>query len=105
MTQTCVVGVGYAGLVTPTCFADPGNQIIALDVYREKINGLKQGKLPDYEPSLKELVEQDVQAQHLSFTTSYADALLSTELVFIAVGTPVAVGRGTLPMDTSQLNQ
>jgi UDPglucose 6-dehydrogenase len=91
MKQICVVGVGYVGLVTAACFADLGNRVIALDVDEEKINGLKKGKLPIYEPGLKELVEHNVVAQRLSFTTSYPDALQGTEFAFIAVGTPMGV--------------
>jgi UDPglucose 6-dehydrogenase len=91
MKQICVVGVGYVGLVTASCFADLGNRVIALDVNAEKIDGLKQGKMPIYEPGLKELVEHNVAAQRLSFTTSYSEALEGTEFVFIAVGTPMGV--------------
>jgi len=91
MKQICVVGVGYVGLVTAACFADLGNRVIALDVIEEKINGLKQGKLPIYEPGLKELVDRNVQAKRLTFTTSYAESLEGTEFVFIAVGTPMGV--------------
>ena len=91
MKQICVVGVGYVGLVTAACFADLGNRVIALDVNEEKITGLKNGKLPIYEPGLKELVEHNVKAQRLSFTTSYAEALQDTEFAFIAVGTPMGV--------------
>ena len=89
MKQIAVVGVGYVGLVTAACFADLGNRVIALDINEGKINGLKNGKLPIYEPGLKELVEHNVQAQRLSFTTSYSEALDGTEYVFIAVGTPM----------------
>lgn len=91
MKQICVVGVGYVGLVTAACFADLGNRVIALDVNEEKIHGLKQGKLPIYEPGLKELVDRNVQAKRLSFTTSYAESVVGTEFVFIAVGTPMGV--------------
>lgn len=91
MRQICVVGVGYVGLVTAACFSDLGNRVIALDVNEEKIEGLKQGKLPIYEPGLKELVEHNVQAKRLTFTTSYAESLNGTEFVFIAVGTPMGV--------------
>jgi UDPglucose 6-dehydrogenase len=91
MKQICVVGVGYVGLVTAACFADLGNRVIALDVNEEKISGLKQGKLPIFEPGLKELVDHNVQAQRLTFTTSYAESLDRTEYVFIAVGTPTGV--------------
>ncbi len=91
MKQICVVGVGYVGLVTAACFADLGNKVIALDVNEEKISGLKQGKMPIYEPGLKELVDHNVQSQRLSFTTSYPESLAGTEFVFIAVGTPTGV--------------
>ena len=91
MKQICVVGVGYVGLVTAACFADLGNRVIALDVNSEKISGLKQGIMPIYEPGLKELVDHNVTAQRLSFTTSYPEALDGTEYVFIAVGTPMGV--------------
>jgi UDPglucose 6-dehydrogenase len=91
MRQICVVGVGYVGLVTAACFADLGNRVIALDVIEEKIIGLQQGKLPIYEPGLKELVDHNVQAKRLTFTTSYAEALQGTEFAFIAVGTPTGV--------------
>jgi len=89
MKQICVIGVGYVGLVTAACFSDLGNRVIALDVVEEKIEGLKQGKMPIYEPGLKELVDHNVQAGRLSFTTSYAEAIEGTEFVFIAVGTPM----------------
>jgi UDPglucose 6-dehydrogenase len=91
MKQICVVGVGYVGLVTAACFADLGNRVIALDVVEEKINGLRQGKLPIYEPGLKELVDHNVLANRLTFTTSYAESLNGTEFVFIAVGTPMGL--------------
>jgi UDPglucose 6-dehydrogenase len=91
MKQICVVGVGYVGLVTAACFADLGNRVIALDVNESKIDGLKLGKMPIYEPGLKELVDHNVQAKRLSFTTSYPEALAGTEFVFIAVGTPMGV--------------
>ena len=89
MKNICVVGVGYVGLVTAACFADLGNRVIALDVVEKKISGLKQGKLPIYEPGLKELVDHNVQAKRLMFTTSFSEALADTEFVFIAVGTPM----------------
>ena len=91
MKQLCVVGVGYVGLVTAACFADLGNRVIALDFNQEKINGLRQGKLPIFEPGLNELVEHNVHANRLTFTTSYAESLEGTEFVFIAVGTPTGV--------------
>ena len=91
MKQICVVGVGYVGLVTAACFSDLGNRVIALDIMEEKIEGLRRFELPIYEPGLKELVERNVKAGRLSFTTSYPEALQGTEFAFIAVGTPSGV--------------
>jgi len=91
MKQICVVGVGYVGLVTAACFADLGNRVIALDVNEKRVENLKQGIMPIYEPGLQELVERNVRAHRLSFTTSYADAMKETEYAFIAVATPSGV--------------
>ncbi len=91
MKQICVIGVGYVGLVTAACFSDLGNRVIALDIAEEKIAGLKRGEMPIYEPGLKELVERNVNAGRLSFTTSYEEGLENAEFVFIAVGTPSGV--------------
>ena len=91
MKQICVVGVGYVGLVTGACFADLGNKVIALDVNEKRIENLKKGVMPIYEPVLDELVKRNVKAGRLAFTTSYAEALNGTEFAFIAVGTPSGV--------------
>ncbi|HXF85618.1 MAG TPA: UDP-glucose/GDP-mannose dehydrogenase family protein [Anaerolineales bacterium] len=91
MKQICVVGVGYVGLVTAACFADLGNRVVALDVDEKRIENLKQGIMPIYEPGLEELVKRNVKAGRLSFTTSYAEALRGAEFAFIAVGTPSGV--------------
>lgn len=88
MRQICVVGVGYVGLVTGACFADLGNKVVALDVDEHRIQNLKRGVMPIYEPGLDELVKRNVKAGRLSFTTSYAEALEGAEFAFIAVGTP-----------------
>jgi len=87
----CVIGVGYVGLVTGTCFADLGNRVMALDINEERIQNLKQGLLPIYEPGLEEVVKRNVSAGRLNFTTSYAEALKDAEFAFIAVGTPEGV--------------
>jgi len=89
--KICVVGVGYVGLVTGTCFADLGNTVIALDVNAERIENLKKGILPIYEPGLEEMVKRNVAAGRLDFTTSYAEALENADFAFIAVGTPEGV--------------
>ncbi|PKN94379.1 MAG: UDP-glucose 6-dehydrogenase [Chloroflexi bacterium HGW-Chloroflexi-6] len=91
MKQICVVGVGYVGLVTGACFSDLGNRVIALDVNPERVENLKKGIMPIYEPGLEELVRRNVDAGRLTFTTDYAEALKGCEFVFIAVGTPSGV--------------
>lgn len=91
MKQICVVGVGYVGLVTAACFADLGNRVVALDVDEKRVENLKKGIMPIYEPGLEELVMRNVKGGRLSFTTSYTEALKKAEFAFIAVGTPEGV--------------
>lgn len=88
MKQISVIGVGYVGLVTAACFSDLGNNVSALDISVEKVNSLKRGEMPIYEPGLSELVQRNVAAGRLSFTTSYEESLDGAEFVFICVGTP-----------------
>jgi UDPglucose 6-dehydrogenase len=91
MKNICVIGVGYVGLVTGTCFSDLGNRVVALDINEKRIENLKNGIMPIYEPGLKEIVERNVKANRLSFTTDYGEALRDAEFVFICVGTPEGV--------------
>ena len=91
MHNITVIGVGYVGLVTGTCFADLGNDVCCLDVDEVKINTLNEGGIPIYEPGLEEMVRRNVGAGRLTFTTDYAEALAEAEFVFIAVGTPEGV--------------
>ncbi|MEW6716617.1 MAG: UDP-glucose/GDP-mannose dehydrogenase family protein [Chloroflexota bacterium] len=91
MKQICVVGAGYVGLVTAACFADLGNAVTTIDIDSKKIEGLKRGVMPIYEPGLEELVKRNVKAGRLSFTTSYAEGMKNVRYVFIAVGTPSGV--------------
>jgi len=84
----CVIGVGYVGLVAGTCLAESGNDVICADVDEEKINLLNQGKIPIYEPGLEELIERNVKEGRLHFTTDLDEAIRSSEVIFIAVGTP-----------------
>jgi len=83
-----VVGTGYVGLVTGTCFADSGNIVTCLDIDSEKISGLKAGRVPIYEPGLSELVIKNFQAGRLLFTTDTKEAISNAEIVLLAVGTP-----------------
>src|SRR5574344_1043464 len=83
-----IVGTGYVGLVSGTCFADTGVNVTCVDVDEKKIERLKKGDIPIYEPGLDELVVKNVNAGRLHFTTSLADCLNDQELVFSAVGTP-----------------
>jgi len=86
------------GLVTGTCFADLGNQVTCVDIIPEKIEGLKQGILPIYEPGLEELVERNVHAGRLHFTTSYKEGLDNCDFIFIAVNTPTGSSQGRADM-------
>ncbi|MCS6802819.1 MAG: UDP-glucose/GDP-mannose dehydrogenase family protein [Chloroflexota bacterium] len=91
MKQISVIGLGYVGLTTATCFADLGNSVIGVDIDERKVNGLLQGKLPIYEPGLEEMVRRNMAAGRLHFTTDYDRAVGQSEFVFIAVGTPSGV--------------
>ena len=86
--RIAVVGTGYVGLVAGTCFAESGNSVVCIDIDQEKIQKLKQGVIPIYEPGLKELLERNVHDGRLKFTTDYAEGIPRAEVVFIAVGTP-----------------
>ncbi|EHK54234.1 UDP-glucose dehydrogenase family protein [Allomesorhizobium alhagi] len=92
--KIAMIGTGYVGLVSGTCFAEWGNRVVCVDKNAEKIEQLKQGKLPIYEPGLDKLVERNQIAERLSFTTDLTSAVKGADLIFIAVGTPPRLGSG-----------
>ncbi len=83
-----MVGTGYVGLVTGTCFANTGNDVTCLDVDQDKIDRLNRGQSPIFEPGLEELIERNAKAHRLHFTTDKQAAYESAEIIFICVGTP-----------------
>ena len=91
MRNICVIGSGYVGLVTGTCFADLGNHVTLVDIDEGKIAMLRSGKMPIYEPGLAELAQRNTAAGRMAFTTAYSDGLMDAEFVFICVGTPSGV--------------
>ena len=86
--KIAVIGTGYVGLVTGTCFANSGNDVTCIDIDEAKIEGLKRGEIPIYEPGLKELVLRNAEAGRLHFTTNTPDGVSAAEMIYLAVGTP-----------------
>lgn len=98
MKKVCVVGTGYVGLVTGACLADLGNEVICLDIAEAKIQRLRAGEMPIYEPGLEPLVRRNVSKGRLSFTTDYAEAVRDADYCFIAVNTPTIEGGAAADM-------
>ena len=90
-----VIGTGYVGLVGGVCMADFGNTVLNVDIDEEKINKLKCGEIPIYEPGLKEVLDRNVQAGRIKFTTDVEKAIKECEVIFISVGTPPPADDGS----------
>lgn len=88
MTKIAVVGTGYVGIVTGTCFAETGNQVICIDIDADKVEKMKNGIIPIYEPNLDTIFERNISAKRLSFTTSLEDGIKDAEIIFLALPTP-----------------
>ena len=88
MTNICVIGAGHVGLVSGACFAELGNNVVCMDDDNRKIDGIKRGILPFYEPGLKALVQNNVKSSRLSFTCNLEEGVAASDIIFIAVGTP-----------------
>jgi UDPglucose 6-dehydrogenase len=86
--KIAVVGTGYVGLVTGTCLAEVGTDVSCIDIDEKKIEGLKNGVMPIYEPGLEEMVVRNFKKGKLHFTTSLAEGIKDADVAFIAVGTP-----------------
>src|SRR4051812_2025041 len=86
--RICVLGTGYVGLVAGACFSDSGNHVVCVDLDKDKVARLTEGIIPIYEPGLEAIVKHNVRSKRLSFTTAAGEAISSSSIVFVAVGTP-----------------
>ena len=99
--KLCMIGTGYVGLVSGVCFSDLGNDVICVDKDDNKINNLKNGKIPIYEPGLEELVQKNSKNKRLNFSTNLRESVKKSDIIFICVGTPTK--RNSNSADLSQV--
>ena len=86
--KICIIGTGYVGLVSGTCFAELGNNVICTDVNKKKINDLNEAKIPIYEPGIEELIKRNTHQKRLKFSSDIASSIKKSDIIFICVGTP-----------------
>ena len=86
--KLCMIGTGYVGLISGVCFSDLGNDVICVDKDENKIDDLKKGKIPIFEPGLEELVIKNYKNKKLKFSTDLKDSIKKSDIIFICVGTP-----------------
>ncbi len=86
--KICIVGIGYVGLVSGTCFSELGNNVICADIDKKKINQLNKGLIPIYESGLEELIKRNFKQGRLKFSYDVASSIRTSDVIFICVGTP-----------------
>ena len=93
--KICMIGAGYVGLVSGSCFADLGNSVWCVDKDKHKIDMLNKGQIPIFEPGLKDLINKNYSSGRLKFTTNLNLAVKNSDIIFICVGTPTSDKKGS----------